>query len=58
MNNKIVLYGETHMEITNMLAERVKQTNGDEHKRAERIYLNWISFLTELKSCGHFGLTV
>lgn len=58
MNNEIILYGETHIEITNMLAEKVKQTSGDEHKRAERIYLNWINFLTELKSCGCFGLSL
>lgn len=54
--NKTVLYGETHSEITNILAEKVRNTSGEEQEKAKRIYLNWIEFVTELKPEGAFGL--
>ena len=55
-DNKTVLYGETHSEITNILAEKVRNTSGEEQEKAKRIYLNWIEFVTELKPEGAFGL--
>ena len=54
--NKTVLYGETHSEITNILAEKIRNTSGEEQEKAKRIYLNWIEFVTELKPEGAFGL--
>lgn len=56
MEKKIVLYGETHSEITDILAEKVRNTSGEEQEKAKRIYLNWIEFVTELKPEGAFGL--
>lgn len=57
MENKVILKGETYMEITDLLAEKVREAKPEEKERAERIYLNWSDFLYSLKSDGSmFGL--
>ena len=57
MENKVVLKGETYMEITDLLAEKVREAKPEDKERAKRIYLNWNDFLHSLKSDGSlFGL--
>lgn len=57
MENKVVLKGETYMEITDLLAEKVREAKPEDKERAKRIYLNWNDFLYSLKSDGSlFGL--
>ena len=45
MENKVVLKGETYMEITDLLAEKVREAKPEDKERAKRIYLNWNDFL-------------
>lgn len=52
MQNKVVLYGETSAEITDMLTERVRCAADDEKQKAENIFLNWINFVNSLESDG------
>ena len=57
MENKVVLKGETYMEITDLLAEKVREAKPEDKERAKRIYLNWSDFLYSLKADGSlFGL--
>lgn len=56
MNNKVVLYGETHTEITDMLADKVRVANEQDKEKAKRVYLNWIAFVNSLKAEGLCGL--
>ena len=52
-----VLHGETHMEITEMLANNVKNASEEQKEKVRRIYMNWIDFIGTLKSDGLFGLS-
>ena len=54
---KVILYGETHSEITEMLVDKIKNTNGEEKDRAMRIYKNWMDFVKTLQPIGLCGLT-
>lgn len=56
MNDKVVLYGETHTKITDILADNVRVANEQDKEMARRIYLNWIEFINSLKSEGMCGL--
>jgi len=59
---RVILYGETSSEITNLLVEKVKSAaksnSPEEIEKWKRIYLNWIKFVGSLESDGSlFGLT-
>lgn len=56
MKDKVILYGETHTEITDLLANNVRIANEQNKAKAQRIYLNWIEFINSLKSVGLCGL--
>ena len=57
-NDKVILYGETFTEITDLLANNVKTANEQDKEKAKRIYLNWVKFSKLLQTEGMCGLKV